>query len=193
MEFVSISTLLRQDKLNSVMNKFFVLIVCSFIYSTLVQAQVKVAFIKVYDKSFVPLKLERNSHFFHLAISYQDGWVHAHNFRGVEKIKHFKEMGFEHFTVTTLTAVQHPNLDHEITKYIGKKFDRHFSWGGEELYCSELIARIFSIEPTPMSFDGEQWERMLSSRGQLGISPDEVYEALSEQGFQIDRNCSTFL
>ena len=73
----------------------------------------------------------------------------------------------------------------ELSLYLGRPYDRWFSWEGSEIYCSELVFKVLAplvhfedLSPKPMLFDQntEYWDRYFrgqTPRGELGISPGD--------------------
>lgn len=73
----------------------------------------------------------------------------------------------------------------EVNLYLGRPYDRWFSWEGSEIYCSELVYKVLAplvhfedLSPKPMLFDqnADYWDRYFrgqTPRGELGISPGD--------------------
>ena len=69
-------------------------------------------------------------------------------------------------------------------KYYGLPYDSNYSWSDKAIYCSELVAKILGIKPSPMRFDADIWGEDEPRRGELGISPDEIYDAIINMGYE---------
>lgn len=145
-------------------------------------ASVDVAFVELRGSDGRLLQLERNGQFAHVAIAYQGQWLHSHPLYGVEVIsdESLAQMG-------AMTVVTVPYRDAvapaEVEKFLGKAYDRVFSWSDDRIYSSELVAKLLNIEPQPMTFETEFWPpRFQALAGELGISPDDIFLVLKQRG-----------
>jgi hypothetical protein len=174
--------------------------VLSLFYSYHSWAAVRVAFLRVYDQSGQPVRLERNGPgFFHVAVSYGDYWLHAHPRGGVQLSRDLSAFGIVD------EVLHHPHLNEPsasiVNAVLGQPYDYFFTWGQEGgYYCSELVAILYGVAPTPMRFEGEYWRQYFAMIGQpppqgVGVSPDKLYDALRILGFQSSNNerCSVRL
>lgn len=161
------------------MKKFIILFYLIFIVNAYATT---VAFMKVYKPDGNLLQLEKNGVYAHLAIAVPGGWLHSHPFRGVEIINSLSKVGYQNYEVNFLLNSNHYIDRSDYIKFLGMPFDRNYEWDDEKLYCSELIAKILNIAPMPMEFYSEMWGDH-PNRGELGISPDEIYFELKKQNF----------
>lgn len=146
------------------------------------------AFIKIRKPNGEALQLEPNTDFAHVAIRYKNQWLHAAPGRGVELMSDLASIG----EVTMLRSEVAPDLtEAQIQKYLSLPYDPTFRWeDSHSTYCSKLVAQILEeinllrLELTPMNFSGPNWEHIPNlPRGEIGISPDELFVALRNQGF----------
>ena len=148
---------------------------------SLAKADVKVAFIEFYTPDGRLIQLEPNGRFAHIAISYREGWLHAHPYRGVEWIstENLAKMGKIADVVDLAVA---PAVDDETAqRFLGKAYDADFSWSDDKIYCSELVAKILRLSPEPMHFDPKLWpEKYWKFEGLPGLSPDKIYNRLKK-------------
>jgi hypothetical protein len=159
--------------------KTFLIVFLNLLFSSSAWAEVQVAFIELRTASDELVQMEPGGRFGHTAISYRGKWLHAHPWRGVEWV----EIGVIEKVGKVADILTLPGAD-EISEelvnaYLGRPFDRDFLWDDEKIYCSELIAKLLTLEPKPMYFDPALWpERYQRLNGLPGISPDEIYRRL---------------
>ncbi len=156
--------------------------ILGLLFSLSSQASVEVAFLELRTYSGELVQLEPGGKFAHIAIRYHDAWLHAYPYRGVEVVSEekLKRIG----TIKEIIAVSGlESLDENRVKYfLGKPYDLNFSWNDDEIYCSELIAKLLNIPPMPMRFDAAMWaDAYQDKKGSLGISPDEIFEFLKSR------------
>lgn len=159
------------------------LLVCGFALQWSVPAHaLQVAFLEVRAPDGSPVVLEPGGRFAHVAISHASGWLHAHPSTGVAWTPSLESFGIVSVVLHDDTA---PELSHEaVLKLLRMPYDFEFSWSDRAYYCSELVAKLLSMPPTPMDFSGERWKRGDADdlpRGEPGVSPDEVYRWLAAQ------------
>lgn len=164
------------------MMNFFILILLMSIHSF---ASIEIAFIELRSDNGQLIQFESKGQFIHIAISYRGYWLHSHPFRGVEIVSQdiLEKMG----TIKTIVTIPElsPLSKSGVEKFLGKPYDPTFSWGDEKIYCSELVAKLLNIDPQPMLFEGKVWsERFRPLKGQLGISPDDIFQFLIEKGYK---------
>lgn len=131
------------------------------------------------------VELEPGGRFVHVAISYQNGWLHVHPRRGVEWRKSLPKLGFLS-EILHNSQVPDPNPE-VVAKWLGLPYDFQFRWEAtDSSYCSKLVAQLLNIAPSPMEFDENIWGKDTAdqARGKLGISPDEVFRALLKRGYR---------
>lgn len=140
----------------------------------------KVAFLESRDLQGHVIPLEPGGRFGHLAISFQNQWLHAHPFYGVQlaSTDDLKKMG--HLALI-LELPDRPELTwSQIQPFLGVPFDHKFSWSNESYYCSELVGKILGLTPEPMDFSLPIWPPEVQKyHGQLGLSPDDIFRKLS--------------
>lgn len=145
---------------------------------------VEVAFLEIELPGKGVLQLEPGGKFAHIAISYRDGWLHSHPRTGVAWTRMIERFG----RVSVVLA--HPELPdptpQQAANYLGRPYDRHYSWTDERIYCSELVAKLLHIPPEPMLFDAPVWSRRRPSiEARYGLSPDDLFRILSQsQGWK---------
>lgn len=147
-------------------------------------AQVHVAFFEQYNPQKQLIRLEPNGRFFHIAISYEGGWLHAHPFHGVVAVSDVKQIGRP---AVVLSNAWMPALTIEqIRPFVGLSYDPRFRWEDQKSsYCSKLVGQLLGLKPRPMHFEAIHWARLFKTQGELGLSPDDVYEELlTEQKFE---------
>lgn len=146
-------------------------------------ARVEIAFVEILDSQGQPLQLEPGGRFAHTAISYRGKWLQAHPIRGVELVSRARveELGVIR-EIVALPDRAEPS-EAEVAKYLGKPFDSALSWSDDAIYSSELVAKLLGIKPMPMAFEAAIWPaRFRLMRGQLGISPDDIFQILRKSG-----------
>lgn len=148
-----------------------------FIFPVFSYSFVKVAFFETFYQG-KRVSLEEGGRFSHLALRVDEGWLHSHYQRGVEVITDFKDLGFDDYNVVFMTSLKYYFKPSDYKAYLGINYDRSYGWGNDSLYCSELIAKVLGINPFKMQFNSSIWGNEHSSRGELGISPDEIYEIM---------------
>lgn len=148
-------------------------------------AAIDVAFIEVKNYGGQVVRLEKGGQFAHIAISYQGQWLHSHPLRGVEVVSQdvLEEIGSIRAFVT-ISDKESLNKA-QVETFLGKPYDPEFSWGDEKMYCSELVAKLLKIEPEPMAFESAVWSQHSHQlRGQLGLSPDDIFRILKQRGYR---------
>lgn len=135
------------------------------------------------------LELEPNGRFFHVALSYRGGWLHAHPTRGVEFVSSVSELG-SHVEIWENPNVPDPKK-RWVQRELRKPYDPLFRWEDRSTtYCSKLVGRFLKIPPTVMTFLGQfwrasarpEWARLPHPVGALGLSPDEIAHWLRGPG-----------
>jgi hypothetical protein len=158
--------------------KFFVITV--YLYLIPLQART-IAFIKAYNRQGQLIQMEKDGIFAHVAIEFQEGWIHTHPFRGIVKVKNLQDIGFYNFEVQEIEVTEKYVDQNFLEQALGKKYDHHYSWSDDAYYCSELIAKALNLRPVPMKFDPEIWgDRYQDLNGLPGISPDGLFLMLKK-------------
>lgn len=136
---------------------------------------VEVIFFGIQKPSGEWVELERGSRFVHLAVSYQGGWLHAHPLTGVDVSYELKPYGQ---VIARLRNDDLPDPDREaVEPWLGLRYDSRYQWSDEALYCSELVGKLFGLQPRPQDFSAPVWRGRVPSTD-LGISPQGVYNDL---------------
>jgi len=149
----------------------------------------EVVFIEAHDQGRL-IQLEPNGRFYHVAIRYQNQWLHAHPHRGVDLVEDITPYG-DKFLVLHNSAVPDPSPEF-VAAWLGKPFDRGYHWNNPiATYCTRLIAEILGVAPRPMWFEAPHWARHQGSRrGEPGLSPDELFKELIGRNFFPSADCS---
>ncbi|MEK6773347.1 MAG: YiiX/YebB-like N1pC/P60 family cysteine hydrolase [Bdellovibrionota bacterium] len=171
--------------------KFILLL---FLFPVYCFARIDVAFLELRTYDGKVIQLEPNGQFAHIAISYQNKWLHAHPYRGVEIIstEALQKIG----AIKTIITISKKNsLNESVVKsFLNTPYDSSFTWGNDKLYCSELVAKLLNIQPQAMKFEASFWpQKFKNLRGQFGISPDDIFNFLKNRGYQshdIKNQCS---
>jgi hypothetical protein len=143
---------------------------------------VEVAFVEMRTADGRVLQLEKNGQFAHVAISYKGLWLHAHPFYGVEAVTS-ERLARVGVIKAVVKVSEHDSLDdEEVARFLGKPYDRSYSWSDEKIYCSELVGKLLRLKPKPMDFSAEAWPAQYRKlNGAPGLSPDGVYRTLIEE------------
>jgi hypothetical protein len=156
----------------------------SLLLANFASAEIRVAFFR-----FPPGQVSKHERYYHVAIFFEGQWLHADAWWGVQLVPTLEEMESSAYVI--LSDPRSPPLTSDaVANVLGKKFDFEMDWSdNERLYCSELVAKLLGIPPTPMDFVSSQWPKGLQKTpGALGISPDEIYEELLKRGYR-DATC----
>lgn len=141
-------------------------------------ATIKVAFIEIRDHQGRIQQFEPGGRFAYVAISFQNQWLHAHPYRGVELVEFssLEKIG----PVMPIEMRDIPELSYaQIKDYLGKPYDATFSWEGDGHYCSELVGKLLKILPKPMHFQSPVWMQRKKNFG-VGLSPDDIYKEITQ-------------
>lgn len=168
----------------------------AFLYSIQIHATVTIAFLEVKDPRGYIVQLEPSGKYAHIAISFQDKWLHSHPLRGVEIVDQveLEKIGKIAEVISIETLRELTRLD--VIPYLGKPYDSEFSWSDDKIYCAELVAKILKIPPTPMTFSSPVWSQEYKRlRGEMGLSPDDIYKSMISAGYlpkSASRSCKDF-
>ena len=166
------------------------IIILLLFFSPYSYGQVVIAYIEMKDHSGRPLQLEPNGRFAHMAIFYQNKWLHAHPYRGVELIteEQLRQIGTP---VKVTYDFVNGLAENDVKKYMQYTYDNEMSWdSNEKLYCAELIGKLLKIEPLPMYFTLPVWNEMRKkSYGNLGLSPDDIYLIMQKRQRENKNQC----
>lgn len=149
-------------------------------------AQIKIAFIKVYKPDCSLLYLESNFEYSHVAISYKDGWLNAHPKHGVQFTSLLEELDFPKIEYHIIENPFMPELtEQEVGRFIGKPYNNLYDWyANDKYYCTELIAKLLDVPPKPMFFDPRYWpEKYQKLNGKPGMSPFSLLKKLLKRDF----------
>lgn len=141
---------------------------------------VRVAFLELVDIHGRPFRLEPDFPYGHIAISFENGWVHSYPGVGVEWVSYTKLKTYGR--VREFIDLDIPALSHaQVNEIMGLPYDTEFSWGGDKVYCSELVAKMLRMKPVPMHFDPKIWPAKYQQfEGLPGISPGIIYRRLKQ-------------
>lgn len=145
---------------------------------------VEVAFFRQYTPSGELVRYD-GGEFAHIAISYRGQWLHAHPYGGVQLSENLEKIGMLDYVVLQNPRYPEPSLEF-VQGEFRKEFDVLASWKDQgRTYCSKLVGMFFGIPPQKMSFASKDWQNIVTPKGQLGLSPDDVYEhLLAKKGFK---------
>lgn len=149
------------------------------------EAQVQVAFFEAFDHLGRPYRLTEERGFYHMAIQVEGRWYHSFPKVGVVEIPNLI-LG-PHLRLAMILENKDLNLSRaEVQKHLGLPFDYTYTWERtDSSYCSKFVAQLLDIPPSPMTFKSATWDKAAHVKvGALGISPDEVYEALIWKNFR---------
>lgn len=159
---------------------FFVLL-----YHTLCLAEVEVLFVQKKDFQGNVVRLQPHEDFYHVALVTPYGLLNARPYYGVEFLNSLDDLGYPDYSVTVLRLsgdIKYQQYHH----YLGLPYDSEFDWDDKAIYCSELVAKILNIAPSPMRFEGDHWPRRLRDKqGLPGLSPDLLFHKLRLLGAYI--------
>lgn len=142
------------------------------------QAAQRVAFLEVYDAHGRLVQYEPNSRFGHTALEVNGGWLQSYPGEGVKivSLKKLKERG----VIRAFVPISKPIRSRDYVTFLNKPFDFSYDWSDEEIYCSELLAKLLSLPPEPMEFNRQVWPKSYwELEGQPGLSPDKLYRQLT--------------
>lgn len=113
----------------------------------------------------------------HSAVSYKGQWLHAHPRYGVQLTQDLKAFG-PHFIILENPHYPEPS-DNFVKEQLSMEFHIFAHWFSKnQTYCSKLVGQAFGISPTKMYFNSKDWQYIPGVdkyRGQLGLSPNDVY------------------
>lgn len=145
---------------------------------------VRVAFFSAYHpKTGERIRLSEEGKFFHAALQVEGLWYESYPKFGSHQMDHLHQHPglklkkiLEKKTDLTFTGLE---------PYLGLPFDYSYNWEDpNSSYCSKFIALLLGVEPQPMTFKSEIWKRSAyKPRGELGLSPDELFNKLKRKGF----------
>lgn len=135
---------------------------------------VQIAFFQSFNSKGEPVIFE--GLYSHAAISYRGQWLHAHPYFGIELTSDLKRFG------PYYKIIENPNYpepsEEFVNRQLSKKFNIFAEWfNPDETYCSKLVGQALNMTPTKMRFQSKNWRatRAVNYRGQLGLSPSDVY------------------
>ncbi len=138
-------------------------------------AGTQIAFLEVYDSKGKLVQYEPDSRFGHTALMIPgQGWLQAYPGEGVRVIS-WEELQKRGKVAVVLDL----SIDLQAEDWqplLGRPFDFQYNWSDEDLYCSELIAKLLRIPPEPMQFNRKVWPPSYwPLEGQPGMSPDKLH------------------
>lgn len=173
--------------------KFFVSLIVLFFSQLLLAQSVKVAFLSERSADGRQIQYEYKGRFSHLAISFESFWLHVDPYWGVTLSDHLHNYG-DIEMILTHPQIKEPSLEF-VDSVVGLPFNMFAQWDcSDSTYCSKFIGKFFSLKPLPMSFKSPDWQGIENlPRGQLGLSPDDVYQLLLDRGFAPIKKCQAYL
>ena len=183
-------------------------------YSQPSVAEIRVAFLEARFEDGTRVELESGGRFYSVAIEFNGGWLFSEPPDGVVWSPSLHAIGAKHvatlirsdaepldwFSVFSLVKTPdsesykewmlHVQRRYDVDFILGVPYDHGFNWNSDRsFYCSELVGKLLKLTPGPMSFSGNHWSvGSLADRrkGELGLSPDDVYAALLERGYHLE-------
>ena len=154
------------------------------LYSFSVQAEVRVAFLTATDSKGKPVQLEKDGRFSHVAIWVEGKWLHSYINRPVEWVETLEDYGMIGEVLVDPKAS--PITFEQIKKLLELPYDPSYAWNNSQsTYCAKLVGLLLGVKPLPMSFSSERWkDTELLPVGELGLSPDDIYDALVNRGYR---------
>lgn len=145
-----------------------------------------IALVEVGFFSAVPSNpfVEPNKNFVHVAIRFKGQWLSAMPYHGV-----YLADGFNHYYhVTSIFIHDRENLkESDYAIYLEREFKYWSDWDDEtSTSCSKLVGQILGLTPKPM--ESVLWVEGSNKRA-MGLSPDEVFEALTSMGYKSLGTC----
>lgn len=164
----------------------FIFFLSIYFYSILAFSKVRVAFFEAYYRDGRRVELTTGGLYFHVAIEAGGKWYHTSPKEGVTTLTELKSQP----GMRLVEVLEHEEIKityKDIKPYLHQKFDYTYNWDSRETtYCSKFIAQLLDIKPKKMSFASPHWNLAKNlNRSGLGISPDDLFEALIHRGFQI--------
>lgn len=163
-----------------------ILIFAALFYGPLALSR-EIAFFQWLDARGKVIQLEPGGNFAHVAIRFQDRWLHAHPQGGVQLTPQQDLGRFGRLVVIASNPkVPDPTLA-QVYAELYKKFDKSFDWDNPVgTYCSKLVAQFLGMKPTPMDFAAPYWNGHRPAHAGLGVSPDAVFRfILDEPGWSL--------
>ena len=121
--------------------------------------------------------------FYHTAVRVQGEWWEAHPYYGVRKSLEINELrNIEGTRVLRSPMDYSVPRKADLVQLLGTPFDLHSRWGDPETFnCTELVAYVLGLDhyATPIQEEG-------FLIGELGLSPDRLYEQLQLDGWQVE-------
>jgi hypothetical protein len=147
---------------------------------------VRVAFFIGLDHEKRQIELSPGDSYFHVAIQIEGQWYHASVDFGVSKVKELLSLSDESLYLKVILESTSLVVSQDaIAPFLGLPFDYTHSWSRQDATnCTKFIAKILGVEPSPMTFESSYWRLSKGTKkNELGLSPDELYEALINKGF----------
>jgi len=144
-------------------------------------AQMRVAFLEVYDSQGKLIQYEPGGRFGHVALEINQKWLQSYPGEGVQLIswQELRKRG----VVAQVLLIPGTLTFLEIQAYLGMPFDFQYSWDNQAFYCSELLGKLLGIAPGPMRFNHDVWPPSYwHLEGLPGLSPDRLHFQLSQSG-----------
>lgn len=145
-----------------------------------------VALLEIYENGRL-VQFEPDGQFGHCAIQVKHGWLHAHPRVGVQVTDDLSSFGVNP-EVWTNPAFADPTPE-QIARYLKMHFNYDLKWTHDDdktTYCSRLVGELLGLKPKAAYFMGPAFElsHVVPSFGEVGLSPDDVQEAIESLGFR---------
>lgn len=159
------------------------LLILSVVTLSPVTFALTVAFLELHGRGGVPIAIEPDGRFVHVAMSARGGWVHAQPKGGVQWSPTLDGLG------SRVVYLQHPHYpepsDAFLERWLGKPFDHDYRWdNANAMYCSRFPALWIGVDPDPMNFLSSAWMNYSDPPcGEPGLGPNDLYSKLVALGF----------
>lgn len=158
-----------------------------FKFTIVTEATTRVAFFEAYDHNGKVIRLLPESDYFHVAIQIEDVWYHTDQYEGVAVLKRLSDLGPQFKLKSLLASVDKALSTSAIEPFLKLPFNFYYDWDDPNTtYCSKLVANLLGVEPSVNLFESPYWSQAYGvKKGEKGISPDELFEKLSKNGFYL--------
>jgi len=147
-------------------------------------SKTRVAWMELRTQEGKLIQLEPNFYYAHMAIQVGNHWLHANPRTGVELISVEQ---LERIGKIKEVLESHQGQDEfveDVPFFLKRPFDNEYSWGDEKIYCSELVAKLLRVAPSPMHFDENFWPIWFQKyEGLPGASPSKLHKELKARGY----------
>lgn len=145
----------------------------------------EIAFLRLQQRNGQLIYLEPGVPYSHVAISYRGQWLHTSPAKNrVEIVATLAEIGGVEIILSNPDAAELQPA--QVEPWLGLPYDREYDWSNnDKLYCTELVAKLLGIPPSPMAFDAFLWPaHYLTKNGLPGLSPSELFAELAIRNYR---------